>query len=272
MGEANKKSRGKKAILAGEPRCIYCSESGSSENPLTLEHMPPIGMFRNRSRASGLEFACCQNCNLGTKGADIAAGCMSLISPQNDPADWKLSALDRLLPALDQFAPGLRGELVGSKQHTRWMFTSRGLVEPHVQLQANGPILAAYLTVFAAKLAMALYREHVGVALPLNGAVFTTHFLNAGLAKKQADAIVSIMPIFDHLKQGAATSIGQFEYRYNCDEKSIIAALVSLHHNLHVMLFATADPITYGKVAEMPNMRTTRPGELLSRLEGVQLR
>ena len=44
-----------------------------------------------------------------------------------------------------------------------------GLMQPAVWVHADGPRLKAYLTIFAAKFAMALYREHVGVALGLDG-------------------------------------------------------------------------------------------------------
>lgn len=269
MGEGARKSRAKAQVLANEERCIYCDTANSPDAKLTLEHMPPIAMFRGRDRVSGMEFACCETCNVKTRGADIAASCLSLIPRRNLEGDWKTEAMVRLLPALDRYAPGVRAEMVRSKQKRRWLWTPQGLIEPHVELEADGPILAAHLSVFAAKLAMALYREHIGEPLPLDGAVYTTHFLNSGLNQAQADAMLGIMPIAGQLQQGRKSSAGQFEYRYNCDNRTIIAALASLHHNLHVLLFATSDPSTYGVVADMPHMWTTRPGGLVDRLDGM---
>ena len=213
-----------------------------------------------------MEYACCEPCNVGTKGADIAAAVMSLISRHDEPGDWKLDALKRLMPALDRFAPGLRHEIAFGSARRTWLWTPRGLLEEHHVIDGTGPILSAYLSVFAAKFAMVLYREHVGSALPLDGAVYTTHFLNSGLAQQSADAMLRIMPIFGGLRQGARSSAGQFDYRFNSDDRSIVAALAGFHGNLHVLLFATSDPATYGIVADMPSMQITRPGELVERL------
>ena len=174
--------------------------------------------------------------------------------------------MTRLLPALDRFAPGVRDEVMLSPRQRQWGWTPRGLVEPRIAIRAHGPLIKRYLSVFAAKIAMALYREHVGSALPLDGAVYTMHFLNAGLAQDQADSMLSIMPAFGRMEQGRNTSAGQFEYRYNCDNRSLLAALVSFHHNLHVMLIATSDHQTYGFISKLPNMQTTHPGELVRRL------
>ena len=52
---------------------MYCSAP-----PVTVEHMPPTGMFRERRRLSGLEFACCRECNFGTRAADAVAAFMAL--------------------------------------------------------------------------------------------------------------------------------------------------------------------------------------------------
>ncbi len=59
--------------------------------------------------------------------------------------------------------------------------TESGLLGPAKGIHADRPRLNAYLDVFSAKLGMALYRELVGVSLPLDGAVYSTWFLNAGL-------------------------------------------------------------------------------------------
>lgn len=269
MGEASRRSRARAQILAGEPRCIYCGTRNDGLVSLTIEHMPPISMFRSRDRVSGMEFACCERCNVGTKGADVAAACLSMISRHDEPGDWKIDTMVRLLPALDRFAPGLRTEMVNSSQRQRWLWTPSGLIQPHVEFSADGPIVQAYLSVFAAKLAMALYREHIGAALPIDGAVFTTHYLNSGLGQEQANAALRILPVFGTLEQGRKSSLGQFAYRFNCDDRTIVAALASFHDNFHVLAFATSDPATYSQALSRPGMVRTSPGELVSRLESV---
>jgi uncharacterized membrane protein len=268
MGEAKAKSRSKAQVLAGEERCIYCSATTGDSANLTLEHMPPRGIFIGRHRASGLEFATCGRCNQGSKAADTAAMLMAFISPRETANDPLLSELMRIKGAVDWQIPGLREELFDERRaRRRWLWTPSGLLTEHVEVNADGPILRNHLIVFAAKLGMALYREHVGEPLPLDGAVYSMHFLNAGLSQQTADAMLRIMPIFGRLEQGRKTSEGQFEYRYNCDNKSILAAFAHFHNNLFVNVIATADPDTYGSVAgRLPNIATSTPELYLERL------
>jgi hypothetical protein len=225
-------------------------------------------MFVGRQRASGLEFATCEQCNVGSRAADVVASFMAFISPREIANDPLLPELVRIKAAVNQYAPGLIPELLDSNPQRKWRWTPKGLVAPHVQIQADGPILYNHLATFSAKMAMALYRQHVGVPLPLDGAVYTTHYLNSGLSKEVLEASLGIMPLFDNLKQGTKTSSGQFDYRYNCDEKSILGAIVSLHSNLHILLFATSDPTTYGGLlSSARHMTTSRPGTFLDRLQ-----
>jgi methylthioribose-1-phosphate isomerase len=49
---------------------------------------------------------------------------------------------------------------------------------------------------------MALYREHVGKPLPLDGAVFSMWFLNAGLAQRSAEEMLRFLPDSGTLRQG----------------------------------------------------------------------
>ena len=60
MGEATRKSRSRREVLDREARCIYCP--GPAE---TWEHMPPVGMFRDRQRPGGMEYGACKSCNEG---------------------------------------------------------------------------------------------------------------------------------------------------------------------------------------------------------------
>jgi hypothetical protein len=88
------------------------------------------------------------------------------------------------------------------------------------------------MSVFAAKLGMALFREQVGHALPEGGAVWSQFYLNAGMNRQIMESTLAIMPTFQTLRQGGKTTSGQFGYRFNCDEKSVIAAISTFHENL----------------------------------------
>lgn len=86
MGQAKLKSKSQQAILKSEARCIYCEEPAS-----TIEHMPPRMLFLKRRRPSGLEFAACESCNHGTKGADAVAALFSRISHPTMTASGKVT-------------------------------------------------------------------------------------------------------------------------------------------------------------------------------------
>jgi hypothetical protein len=123
-----------------------------------------------------MEFAACENCNKGTGAADLVASFMARIGRDNGEGDWQIAEAGSRKGAIRKFAPGLLEEIFHRGKMV-WSRGPSGLVRPYVTF-AEGPLLYAYLTVFAAKMGMALYREHCGAALPLEGGVQTQYFLN----------------------------------------------------------------------------------------------
>jgi hypothetical protein len=142
-------------------------------------------------------------------------------------------------------------------------------MQPAVWMHADGPRLKAYLTIFAAKFAMALYREHVGVALGLDGAVWCEFQLNAGLTQENVDARVALLPGCETLRQGMKNVGDQFLYRFLTDERSVVAAVAQFHRGLWLTVFASTDPRIIGLFAKpeflaLPTSAIVRPGELLN--------
>src|SRR5437763_1066447 len=119
MGQARQKSRNLASLLKGEARCIYCDNT-----PTTIEHMPPITMFRERSRPNGMEFAACDDCNRGTSGADIVAAFYARLSQSDNPA--MLAEAIGLRRKMKQVAPGVSEEFDGPS-FTRWQKTPGGI-------------------------------------------------------------------------------------------------------------------------------------------------
>lgn len=224
--------------------------------------MPPVGMFRHRARPSGLEFPSCQQCNNGTSAADLVACFMAHITPFDE--DWRTEAVQRFVQNLRRKAPGLTDELMRpEKAERKWLWTPGGILRESHKIKADGPILKRHMDTFSAKLAMALFCEHIGEPLPQNGVVFTTWYLNAGLTQKGAEALLSIMPIIGELRQGSKVVTEQFGYRYNSDDREIIAALIGFHSNLHILAIATSNAERYSSFAEQPNIVVSRPGEFI---------
>jgi hypothetical protein len=116
---------------------------------------------------------------------------------------------------------------------------------------------------------MALYREHVGVALPLDGAVWCQFVLNAGMTQEHLNARVQTLPLLETLKQGRKNVGDQFVYRYNCDGRSVIAAVAQFHRGLWFQMFASSDQriielLKKPEFLQVPASALVRPGELLS--------
>lgn len=260
-------------IMAMETRCIYCAAQ-----PTTVEHMPPISMFRGRKRPNGLVFAGCTTCNNGTGAADLVAGFIARLSPRYDQASWKIEEVKARAGMLEAQAPGFLGEFFDPRQRsTEWFPTPSGIRRQMTVMRLSGPLTRAYLDVFSAKLGMALYRHHCSHSLPLDGFVMSGTYLNAGLAPDTAKALLSIMPDQAGLRQGRRNHADdQFIYRFNTDGRSVVAALSQFHEGLYVstMAFGSTDP--YGQLSLLPHHRLVRPGDLpgmmpyRSRLRAVQ--
>jgi hypothetical protein len=246
LGRAKNRSRRRQEILQNEARCIYCLNE-----PTTVEHMPPTSMFKARIRLSGLEFAACKDCNEGTRAADAAASFFARISPQQFAPQWEQDEGYRLVGTLTQLAPIAVREIFDPNKNERiWTKGRDPIVTPKRSLKLDGPVTHALMTAFAAKLGMALFREHVGKPLDQGGSVFTQYYFNAGLQRSVAEATLSITPIPGQLIQGTKSSDRQFNYRYNCDNRSIIFAFAAFHDNLFVRACATNEPDTYRHVFE----------------------
>lgn len=267
MREGKVRSRGRDEILKTEDRCIYCANV-----PNSLEHMPPKCMFQ-KDRVSGMEYATCSACNNKTSGADAVAALLACMHPDNTPESALAKKLQQLIRMTDINAPGVIEELqqpTKAKAQWQWRQNSR-ILKKTVSITVDGPKANAYLDIFGAKMAMALYREHVGTALPLSGAVWCQHILNAGMTQSDLDNLTKIMPLFSTLTQGKKSNLEQFRYRYNYDGSTAVAAIAQFHSSLWFVLIATSDDkiidlFQRPEIAALPGSTFVRPGGLLALL------
>jgi hypothetical protein len=91
------------------------------------------------------------------------------------------------------------------------------------------------------------------------------------MTQENLNARVQILPAQETLRQGSKNVADQFAYRYNTDERSVVAAVVQFHRGLWFTLFASSD----AKIIELfekpaflalPASIMVRPGELLNAL------
>lgn len=164
-----------------------------------------------------------------------------------------------------------------SKINPEWVHRpSSGLLQRVVRVQADGPLIKTHLSIFGAKLAMALYREHNGVALPLDGAVWCQFALNAGMTQENLNERLKILPLYETLQQGRKDVDGQFAYRYNYDGRSVIAAVVKFHRGLWFTIVASSDrriiELFSTPKLHLPASIMVSPGNLLDLLQAPAVR
>lgn len=234
MGEAKRKSRSRQEILSSNHRCIYCKNVHAK----TIDHMPPLGLFKDGQRPSGWEFPACSDCNEGSRGADAVAQMMSLID-KFEGQEWRFEKMKKLLPAVRKYAGRAYQEISSNQKAKLRLLEYRGLLRNFVDIHADGPSTVAHLDAFAGKMALAVFAELLGRPIELDGILFTQWYLNSGLSQDQYHAYLSFLPNFSELRQGQMTSKEQFWLHYNTDEKSIVAALIVFHGNLSIMIIAS---------------------------------
>jgi len=258
MGEGRRKSRRREEILHGETRCIYCTGT-----PTTVEHMPPKAMFPKSHRLSGMEYAACVECNHSTRAADAAASFFARVAPTNAVNQLEMTEARKLLRTMSDIAPGFVQELFDERKATHvWAKGRDQFFGRKRRMELDGPVTHALLRAFSAKLGMALYREHVGEPLPVGGLVFTQHYLNSGLQRQEAEATLRILPELGQLRQGTQASGRLFNYRYNTDDRTIVAALAAFNDNFFVRIFATHDKRLTDALAEVHDKPPVAVGDL----------
>lgn len=268
MGQANRKKITQKRMVEAAPRCVYCSRV-----PTTVEHMPPLMLFDGRQRPSGLVFPACSECNNNTKGADVAAAFLSRIDKSGPATFWNSQAGRNLLATFKRDSPLAYSEFMHVPKRNVLLKNDAGILLKSVEMRADGPNLRNHINAFSAKIAMALFHEHTGKALPDDGIVQAAWFANHGLSNEHAEAMLKILPIHGELKQGQFSVWDQFAYRYNSDNKTITAGLVGLHRNLHIFFFASSTPQDHGLpvsgVLDPVTGFVARPGEIMKMLTPV---
>lgn len=203
-------------MLEKHPWCIYCGSS----TQITVEHMPPIQMFRLRLRPKGLEFPACQECNNGTSHSDLVASLMGRMYPDATGTAAE-QEVRKLFAAVSNNIPGLLQEMeigrAGQKIARRDipnMPTGGGL------LRANGPILERHMLTFGAKLGFALHFEILGSRIPQEGGVQPLYFTNVNAAKGELPRdIIDLLPGPKTLKQGRQNVSEQFNYSWLITEE-----------------------------------------------------
>jgi hypothetical protein len=250
--------------------CIYCNEPS-----VNAEHMPPKEMFFERDRPddsatleTAMVFDACK-CNNKTGMADQVACFMAMLSEDLKDDDRKMRKVIKLRDGIVNNDMGVIQEIFGDNPRSMFVRNKDNILLPIIETSA-GARTAAHLDVFSAKLGMALYRAHVGENLPKEGGVYSAWFLNSGIGKNTVETLLKILPGSDWLQQGERkSSKGQFFYRFNSDNRTIVATLSQFHKGLLVFNIASSEPEKYDLkrfsfgISTGSTGRFTRSGEIL---------
>lgn len=218
-------------------------------------------MLKGRNRPNDMVFAACRHCNNGTRSADVVAAFVSRLGGSNDITDWRVGeAISQINPIVKN-APEILRELFDPLQVKReWRRNKGGLLLEQIVIDGKKPYIDKYLSVFAAKMGMALYRRHIGKPIPLDGIVQTLAILNGYINQDIADRFLKNMPFYSTLRQGKFEVSEQFRYRYNTDDQDIISALIQFHEGLFIWT-ASASAKYADKIPKISPFSTfTKPG------------
>lgn len=214
MGAARKR----KDRILSDGRCIYCLAT-----PTTIEHAPPVIMFRGKQRPAGLEFASCEDCNRGSKGADLVAAMLGRAQPAENERDS--ADLADIFRGVSNNIPGLLEEMVPDEG--RRAFAARVLGSTSV-LRVDGPLVSSYMRQFAIKMTFALYREVSGKPVSREQGVIARWYSNA---EHQRGMVPS--ELFENLPSPASlgakksSTFDQFAYSYELSDDGKLAKIIT---------------------------------------------
>jgi hypothetical protein len=226
MGDAKRKLRAHAAILADAPGCIYCAGENVAT---TIEHMPPRSMFEGKQRPKGLEFPACQACNNNTGHSDLVAATLSRMWPDGD-SDMQKRDVKKLLAALSNNVPQVMSEMDIGRAGVKLARKQNNIAADAHPLRADGPLLAAHMETFAAKLGFALHYEVRGAPVPASGGVEPMWFSNLQAINGEIpDILFEMLRSPLTLRQGAKNAGSQFLYSYATGESDHVLYFASFN-------------------------------------------
>ena len=215
MSESRTKRRAHRALREACPWCIYC---GGDVAATTIDHVPPLIMFRQRYRPKGLEFPSCRSCNEGTKHGDLVAAMLGRVYP-DAKTDKERDEFKKLLRSINNNIPGLLQEMYVGKAGQQ---ISLHRVPVHVDgnfLRTDGPLVSSHMQTFATKLGFALFYELTKQIVPKGGGVAARWFSNhEQLEGKFPQTIFDYLLPPKTLRQGKFEVSDQFGYQWRMAE------------------------------------------------------
>ena len=206
MGEARRKREAHEERLERFPTAFTAAVRSLRRQSTICR---PNMMFKGRQRPDGLIFPACDDCNQGTRHSDLVASMLGRLYP--DAADpTEKSDVIKTISAVKNNMPGLLEEMhlgEAEQELARSISVGAGF------LRLSGPLVTNHMTVFAAKLGLALFFDATGKALPASGNVVPFWFSNVqSLQGKIPLEFIRALPESKTLAQGKKSVADQFQY------------------------------------------------------------
>jgi hypothetical protein len=265
--ENRARTRAHGIILEQCPFCVYC---GGSILATTVDHVPPIGMFRSRQRPKGLEFASCLPCNGGTRLADLVAALFCRVYPDANGANEQ-EELKRLLTSVNNNIPGLLQEMHIGRAGQKIAGSRLPVPTDAGFLRANGPLVSNHMQTFASKLGFAFYYELTRSIIPASGGVVARWFSNVDqLEGKFPQTIFDVLLPAQTLKQGRFEVSSQFAYQWRLAEGERMALFCAFFGQSFAVVACAATDHSLLAIEAVDQDLIVRPGKIRMFLQGKE--
>lgn len=210
------RGRGKRRIREGK-NCVLCGGTRPSD---TVEHAPPISLFRDKLRPQGYEFPACRRCNEGTAKLDALASFLFIsckrdavlgAEPLREHVQNLARTVGRSFPQLSDFIENV------DLSSPSGLITGRA-----VRLKLTSGI-SRHLARWSAKQVYAYWHEQNKTALSSEAIVAILLLTNDPAIDPHANEIATWLKSSFMIKPAGRPSNDQFFYRYGRDARSSIS-------------------------------------------------
>jgi hypothetical protein len=219
MGEARAKRDRLRDLKASGALCAFCG----TEPATTIEHVPPIIMFRGKKRPKGLECPACERCNGGTSHADQVAALLGRAYGTTEGHPEAFQDIQRVMRGVANNVPGLLEEMKVGRAGQKMAKKRLPIDVDGFVVRTGGPILRRNMQMFGLKLAFMLQHELNGKPLPSGGGVAAMWYTNyQKWTGKYPQELADMMPPGRTLQQGRNEVSDQFVYSWvNTEDRTL---------------------------------------------------
>lgn len=260
MGQARQRMSRLQRMQAQQPWCIYCGGITLGTN---VDHMPPTGVFDLRKRLKGMEYLSCEPCREGTRKMDAVAGPVSRLYATKPATPAVKAEILECIAGIKTHLPEVLREIRLELDLTGSPHPAHTALPDAAGVLSFGPLLDAYLSAFAARVAIALHYEVAREILPATGAVFAHWMSNHAIVDNEIpESFLAMLGSPTTLTQGKLTLADQFHYQSLAEGNARSAHFAAFRVSFAVQAFAVRDFEEIAHIVRDLPAKVFRPGFL----------